>query len=272
MALYIVGDIQGCYDELIALLAQANFNVEYDQLWAAGDIIARGEKSLETVRFLRSLGKNFKMVLGNHDLHLLAIYHQLKKPKKADKLDALLAAPDLPHIIKWLSKQPLLLKIPKEASYLSHAGLSPQWSIKKAKENAKFAEKLISSTEQKKWLACMYGEQPNDWTKASNDEERFRFIINSFTRMRFCYTEGQLEFSNKQNIENAPAYLAPWFTLVPQLENKKWLFGHWASLLGQCSNKNVYALDTGCVWGNHLTMIRWDDKQLFSEKSHRCYS
>lgn len=269
MALYIVGDIQGCYSELKALLKQVSFNAENDQLWAAGDIIARGDESLETIRFVKSLGKSFKMVLGNHDLHLLAIYHGIKKDKKSDKLEKLLSAPDLDEIVKWLSKQPLLLKIPKEKSYISHAGLNPQWTVKEAKENAKFAENLINSKEQKKWLTTMYGEKPNNWAEVKTIEERFRFTINSFTRMRFCYLNGQLEFSNKQNANNAPSNIIPWFNLVPQLDNKKWIFGHWASLLGECNNKNTYALDTGCVWGNNLTMIRWDDKKLFKEQSHK---
>lgn len=269
MALYIVGDIQGCCSELKALLKQVNFDLQHDQLWAAGDIIARGEESLETIRFVRSLGKSFKMVLGNHDLHLLAIYHGIKRNKKSDKLERLLSAPDLPDIVKWLSKQPLLLKIPKEKAYLSHAGFNPQWTLKEAKENAKFAEKLISSKAQKNWLAAMYGEKPNNWADVKTKEERFRFTINSFTRMRFCYLNGRLEFSCKQNANNAPENLTPWFNLVPHLGKKKWIFGHWASLLGQCNNKNIYALDTGCVWGNELTMICWNSKKLYKEKSHR---
>lgn len=141
MALYLVGDIQGCYSELKALLKQVNFDKNKDQLWALGDIVSRGKDSLKTVRFLKSLGNSFNMVLGNHDLHLLAICYGVKKPKNADNLYKLLAADDLPEIIDWLRNMPILLQTPDKKGYLSHAGISPQWTIEEAIENAKFVEK-----------------------------------------------------------------------------------------------------------------------------------
>ena len=155
MALYLVGDIQGCYQELRTLLTKIHFNPETDQLWALGDIVARGSDSLATMRYLKSLGNSFNMVLGNHDLHLLAIYHQIKKAKKNDLLDNLLAAEDLPELIEWLRHMPLLLQTPDQIGYLSHAGLSPQWSINDAIENAKFVEQKLQSDDYKDWLSCI---------------------------------------------------------------------------------------------------------------------
>ena len=268
MALYLVGDIQGCYSELKALLAKVNFNPEHDQLWALGDIVARGTGSLATIRYLKSLGSSFNMVLGNHDLHLLAIYHGLKKAKKSDHLSELLAAPDLPELIEWLRNMPLLLQTPDGKAFLSHAGLAPQWTIKDAIKNAKFAEKKLRSNKLVKWLSCMYGEYPNCWTDVESKEEKFRYTINAFTRMRFCYLDGSLEFKCKQDINNAPDTLKPWFQLTQELSKYYWIFGHWASLLGKCEHKNVFATDTGCVWGNYLTLLRWDDKKRFIEHAH----
>ncbi|MGJ8690937.1 MAG: symmetrical bis(5'-nucleosyl)-tetraphosphatase [Thalassotalea sp.] len=268
MALYLVGDIQGCYSELKALLKKVNFNPQTDQLWALGDIVARGPDSLKTVLFLKSLGKAFNMVLGNHDLHLLAIYHGIKKAKKSDKLESLLAAKELPEIIEWLVQMPLLLQTPDKQGYLSHAGISPQWTIKEAIANAKFAEKKLRSAKLSKWLTIMYGEQPNDWLEIKSKEEKFRYVINAFTRMRFCYLDGSLEFKCKQDVNDAPEHLKPWFELTQALTKKKWVFGHWASLLGKCNHNNVYATDTGCVWGNNLTLLRWEDKKYFIEPAH----
>ena len=267
MALYLVGDIQGCYSELKALLRTVNFNPEQDQLWALGDIVARGPDSLKTVLFLKDLGKAFQMVLGNHDIHLLAIYHGIKKAKKSDKLEPLLNSKQLPEIIQWLTKMPLLLTTPDHKAYLSHAGLSPQWTISQAIENAKFAESKLQSAKLTKWLKLMYGESPNNWHDVNSIEEKFRYIINAFTRMRFCYLDGSLEFHCKQAIDDSPSNLKPWFELTTELDQHQWIFGHWASLLGK-SNKKTFALDTGCVWGNHLTLMRWEDKKYFTESAH----
>ncbi len=265
MAIYIVGDIQGCYQEFRALLKQVNFNPETDEIWPAGDIVARGPDSLATIRYLKSLGSCVKMVLGNHDLHLLAVYAGIKKVKKSDLLDELLAAPDIDELMNWLAQQPLLRKIPNDEAYVSHAGISPQWTIEQAITQARFAEQLLSSQQRNSWLEKMYGQKPNNWLQANSDEEKFRFTINSFTRMRFCHQDLSLEFNNKEVPKLAPKTLKPWYLLSETLDNCTWLFGHWASLQGECEHPNVYALDTGCVWGNTLTMLRWHDKAIFKE-------
>jgi len=268
VAIYFVGDIQGCFNELIALLGQVNFDKEQDQLFVAGDIVARGPKSLETLRYIKSLGNSAKVVLGNHDLHLLAVYSGIKKIKKQDKLEDLLAAADVDELMKWLIQQPLIQKLPDENVYMSHAGLSPQWTIEEAVSQAKIAHQLLNSSQGKQWLECMYGDLPNDWRQAHTQIEKFRYSINSLTRMRFCYLNGNLEFSLKGAPNDAANNIKPWYELIRFSKKTSWIFGHWASLMGECSQRDIYAIDTGCVWGNHLTLLRWHDKKLFSESFH----
>ncbi|MCJ8320441.1 MAG: symmetrical bis(5'-nucleosyl)-tetraphosphatase [Colwellia sp.] len=268
MALYIVGDLQGCLTELQGLLKQVDFIPTKDELWLVGDLVARGPRSLETLRFLKSLGDCVKPVLGNHDLHLLATYAGHKKVNPKDCLGDLLAAADVDELMDWLAQQPLIRQLPNEEAYMSHAGLSPQWTIEEALLQAHIAHKNIASKERSYWLKTMYGDQGNDWNKVSNAIERFRYTINALTRMRYCDESLTLEFQHKDPPNLAPKNLKPWFELVSLTKNQSWVFGHWAALMGVCATKNIYALDTGCVWRNHLTMIRWHDKQLFIE-NHR---
>jgi len=267
MAIYIVGDLQGCLVELQGLLSQVSFNATQDELWLVGDLVARGPQSLETLRFIKSLGSSAKVVLGNHDLHLLATHAGHKKVKAKDFLDDLLAADDVDELMDWLAQQPLIRQLPNEESYMSHAGLSPQWSIDEALMQADIAHKNIASKDRSYWLKEMYGDQANNWYKAKSKLEQFRFTINALTRMRYCDNDLALEFKCKEKPEHAPEHLKPWFERVKLTENQSWVFGHWAALMGICSHKNIYALDTGCVWRNHLTMVRWHDKKLFVEKS-----
>jgi bis(5'-nucleosyl)-tetraphosphatase (symmetrical) len=269
MAIYFVGDIQGCYSELDALLTQVGFSNNSDHLYVAGDLVARGPNSLETLRFIQSLGKQAKVVLGNHDLHLLAVYRGLKKAKPQDQLDALLSAPDLTPLMNWLIQQPLIQKLPDEDTYMSHAGLSPQWTVNQALTQAKIAQQHLTSSDSQYWLSNMYGEKPTSWVDADDEMARFRYTINSLTRMRYCYADGSLDFDCKDNPSSAPKELLPWFEFGHVNDNTQWVFGHWAALMGHCQAKNIYALDTGCVWGQHLTLLRWHDKQLFIEQSHK---
>jgi len=269
MAVYFVGDIQGCYSELDALLSQVAFSCQHDQLYVAGDLVARGPNSLETLRFISSLGSSAKVVLGNHDLHLLAVYHGIKQVKAQDKLSALLAAPDVAQLMDWLVQQPLIQKLPHEETYMSHAGLSPQWTPQQAVINADLAQQHLMSSDAKYWLHHMYAEQPINWQDADDEIARFRFTINSLTRMRYCHSDGSLDFSCKESPQNAPKTLSPWFEFNHISETTQWIFGHWAALMGCCQPKNIHALDTGCVWGQHLTILRWHDKKLFTEQSHK---
>lgn len=275
MAIYLVGDIQGCYSELKALLKQVAFNHEIDQLYLAGDLVARGPDSLATLRFVKSLNQSAKVVLGNHDLHLLSVYAGIKKVKKQDKLDQLLAADDINDLMNWLAQQPLLQQIGTDNAYMSHAGIAPQWNLQQAIEQANFAHLQLSSANREHWLAVMYGEKPNDWQQVKTEEEKFRFTVNAFTRMRYCYKNKQLEFNSKLAPkpallnESSQTALLPWYELSSTINETTWVFGHWAALMGKCSHPNVYALDTGCVWGNYLTMLRWHDKKIFIEPAHK---
>lgn len=284
MAIYLVGDIQGCFNELTSLLTQVNFDHNQDVLYLAGDLVARGPNSLETLRFVKSLGESAKVVLGNHDLHLLAVHAGIKKAKKSDYLSALLAAPDINELMDWLATQPLIQKIPKivsnssdipftnqvqsEVAYMTHAGISPQWQLCDALEQANFIQTRLASPDRNTWLALMYGEKPNDWHQAITDVEKFRYSINALTRMRFCFLDGTLEFEQKDAPDDIKvSNIVPWFELSHTINNTPWVFGHWASLMGKSSHSNIYPLDTGCVWGNQLTMLRWHDKKYFIQSS-----
>lgn len=273
MAIYLVGDIQGCFSELQALLKTVAFNKEKDQLYLAGDLVARGPDSLATLRFVKSLGDAAKVVLGNHDLHLLSVYAGIKTVKKQDKLEALLAATDIDELMNWLSEQPLLQQIGDDNAYMSHAGIPPQWSLHDAIKQSAIASHHLKSKNRKQWLSIMYGEHPNDWNDAQTEEEKFRYTINGLTRMRYCYTDKRLEFNNKEAPSASTSInqsdLLPWYELSTVINKTHWVFGHWAALMGNSANSNIYALDTGCVWGNHLTLLRWHDKQTFIEQSHK---
>lgn len=272
MAIYFVGDIQGCYSALAKGLALINFDPACDELWPVGDLVARGEDSLATLKLLISLGNAVKPVLGNHDLHLLAIHAGLRQAKSKDNLANLLASDELPFYAHWLSQQPLLRQLPDQNVYVSHAGLSPQWTIKQAIKHARFAEQKLQGDNREKWLSRMYGDSPASWADVTNKTERFRYTINSFTRMRYCFADGSLEFDCKLPPKQAPKKLKPWYQINSENhQHTQWIFGHWASLMGNCPHQNIYALDNGCVWGGTLNFLRWHDKQLFKVrviKSH----
>ena len=215
------------------------------------------------------------MVLGNHDLHLLAVYAGIKKVKKQDQLNALLNADDVEELINWLAQQPLLQKIGNDDAYMSHAGISPQWTLTEAIEQADFVHQRLNSPERNTWLSSMYGEKPNNWSQAKSKIDKFRYTINAFTRMRYCFKNKNLEFETKSsplaihNNQKVDTTLLPWYELSSTIDKTPWVFGHWAALMGECSHQNIYPLDTGCVWGNHLTMLRWHDKKVFTEQSHQ---
>ncbi len=268
MAQYFVGDIQGCFTELERLLEHVEFDAAVDELWLTGDLVARGPESLETLLFIRSLGTAAKTVLGNHDLHLIAVYFGLKKPKTKDLLSPLLSSPEIDDLIFWLRQQPLLRKVNPDV-YMAHAGLPPVWTIEQSVKYANFASEIIRSDDCKLYLSQMYENQPDIWRNNLSSTELFRYTVNCFTRMRFCYPDGRLELITKESPDNlASNQLLPWFELH-HFNNfeKSVIFGHWASLMGYTNNDKFIALDTGCVWGNHLTMYRLDDNKFFTQKA-----
>ncbi|HDL3866523.1 bis(5'-nucleosyl)-tetraphosphatase (symmetrical) [Mannheimia haemolytica] len=263
MATYIVGDLHGCFNEFQLLLEKVNYNPKQDELFLTGDLVARGEDSLACLRFVKDSANNAKTVLGNHDLHLLGI----KRVKPNDKIDAIFEAKDRLDLQNWLRNQPLVIHHPKHQFLLTHAGISPEWDLATTLACAKEAEKVLQSDNYADYIAQMYENKPERWSEDLQGVERWRYIINVFTRMRFCYTDKRLDFDCKLPLERAPQELLAWFDLDnPLFTQKNIIFGHWASLMGKCTRPNIYALDTGCAWGSHLTMLRWEDKQIFTQK------
>ncbi len=259
MATYAIGDIQGCFDELIALTKKISFNPNKDKLWFVGDLVNRGPKSLETLRWVKSLGDSAITVLGNHDLHLLAAYSGAKPIKKLSSLSAVLHAKDAPELIDWLRKRPLFHYDAKLDIAMAHAGLVPQWSILDAQIRAIEVESILSSENYQEFLQHMYGDKPNYWDKNLVGWDRLRMITNIFTRIRFCDKNGVLDFVEKGPPQTQQALL-PWFKNKNR-KNKdtKIVFGHW-STLGYQNKYNVIATDTGCLWGGALTAVRIDSK------------
>lgn len=255
MANYIVGDIQGCYSGLRRLLDKADFDPKYDKLWAAGDLVARGPESLETLLYLKSLGPSFETVLGNHDLHFLAIYSGLKAAKRSDKLHALLSYKKVDKLADWLRTKPLAIRIDKQ-TLLSHAGLYPQWSLKQAVKLSGEVSQVLTSKNWQSFITQMYGSLPNSWHEELQGYDRLRFITNAFTRMRYIKSNHILEFATKSAPNEYNKDIQPWFKINnPKLKPKKRiLFGHWATLMGQTQSKQFIGLDTGYVWGNTMTL------------------
>jgi bis(5'-nucleosyl)-tetraphosphatase (symmetrical) len=266
MATYFVGDIQGCLDDLQHVLQQADFDPKHDQLWLTGDLVARGPKSLETLRFVKQLGTAAVTVLGNHDLHLLAIDAGFATVNPKDKTQAIFDADDKDELLNWLRQQPLLAFHAEYNVIMVHAGIAPQWSQQQAKQYAGEVDALLRADNYRELLANMYGAKPDTWEDSLHGYDRYRFIINAFTRMRFCTSDGQLEFHNKHSPgTNTNSLHIPWYEVDgTHLDGAHVIFGHWAALEGLCSNPNATTLDTGCVWGNSLTLLRWEDKAVFS--------
>jgi bis(5'-nucleosyl)-tetraphosphatase (symmetrical) len=268
MATLLVGDIHGCFNELQALLAQADFNPAVDTLWLTGDLVARGPDSLQVLRYVRSLGDSVRMVLGNHDLHLLAIYAGISRNKPKDNLTPLLEAPDCDQLINWLRRQPVIQIDEEKKLIMAHAGVSPQWDLETTKRCTREVEAILSSDSYPLFLDSMYGDLPNSWDNNLIGLPRLRYSTNSLTRMRFCYPNGALDMICKDIPKKAPAPLKPWFDLPSQVgEHYAIAFGHWAALEGKGTPAGIYALDTGCCWGGKLTMLRWEDKHYFQQDS-----
>jgi bis(5'-nucleosyl)-tetraphosphatase (symmetrical) len=267
MTTYAIGDVQGCFAELQILLTQLKFNPEVDTLWFTGDLVNRGPQSLEVLRYVKRLGAKHKVVLGNHDLHLIAVAYGARKLHAGDTLDEVLSAPDSDELIYWLRHLPLFYRDKQSGCLLVHAGLAPTWSAAEARELAAEVEKVLHGETPEFFLQQMYGNEPNQWRDELSGIERLRCIINYFTRMRFCHADGSLDLSYKGEIAGKPDDLIPWFD-VPDRKNanEKIIFGHWAALNGKTNSPFLCALDTGCVWGNCLTAMRVEDGERFSVK------
>ncbi len=259
MSVYAIGDIQGCFKQLQRLLDKINFDPSDDYLWFAGDIVNRGPNSLKTLRFIKSLGKHAITVLGNHDLHLLAVAYADKHLSKKDTLKDILQADDRDDLLYWLRHRPLLHYDNEKNICLVHAGIYPSWSIKKALLYANEVENVLRGKNYKKFLQHMYGNTPDIWTKELESWDRYRFITNVFTRMRYCDSTQRLALKYKGKPGSQPDNIHPWFELEHHRKKTKIIFGHW-STLGRTSQKNIYPLDTGCLWGGYLTALKVNKK------------
>jgi len=270
LAHYFIGDLQGCFDGLQRALATVAFNKSTDTLWLTGDLIARGSQSLETLDFLYKNQDCIKTVLGNHDLHFLSVANKVKKENPKDLLTPLLNSPNLSKYIDWLRLQPLLLALPDHSSYMSHAGLAPDWQIEDAIYWSQQVSEILTSENYVDFLPSMYGKKPTKWAQHLTDIDKIKYSINAFTRMRFCTLNGELEFTHKGSPkELADKNLQPWFEHnKKRFDKNNWFFGHWASLMGQTNNKNVVALDTGFVWGQYLTVYELDKNIYFKIQAH----
>ncbi|MSP52636.1 MAG: symmetrical bis(5'-nucleosyl)-tetraphosphatase [Gammaproteobacteria bacterium] len=264
MSTYAIGDLQGCYDELQCLLDKIKFDPAQDTLWFTGDLVNRGSKSLECLRFVKRLGTNAITVLGNHDLHLLAVAYANRRISEGDTLDEILQAPDRDELLTWLRQQPLLHDDPHLNFVLVHAGIAPQWDLSTAQNLAHEVEAQLQTTDSE-LLEQIYGNEPACWDDSLTGVARWRCIINYFTRMRFCTKDGCLDLNYKGELAGAPADMLPWFKMpARKTQQNRIIFGHWAALQGKADAPNVFALDTGCVWGESLTALRLEDLQKFS--------
>ena len=263
MSTYAIGDVQGCYDQLLDLLNEFNYEPEQDVLWFAGDLVNRGPKSLDVLRFVSSL-KNTIVVLGNHDLHLLAVAYEAEEEKRSDTFQDVLTATDCEELCHWLRKQKLFYHDPKLGFSILHAGLPPAWDITQAGKLAAEVETVLQSEQFIEFLKHMYGNTPNEWTDNLSGWDRLRFITNCFTRIRFCDEKGCLDLHVKGKLGTQPKSFYPWYALASRKTlNDRILFGHWAALEGITNEPNAIALDTGCVWGRKLSAFRLDDKKWF---------
>jgi len=261
MATYAIGDVQGCYDQLMRLLERCEFDERRDHLWFVGDLVNRGPQSLATVRFVRALGDRAVTVLGNHDLSLLVVAAGAHKGHASDTFGDVLAAPDREELIWWLRQQKLMHA---EGGYaMVHAGLVPQWSVEVALGLAHEAEAALRGPEYDGFIRNLYGNQPTRWSDDLAGQDRLRIIVNAMTRMRLVAADGSMEFSHKLGPVNAPAGYVPWFD-APDRASRATpvLFGHWAAL-GLVVRDDVVCLDSGCVWGRKLSALRLADRRLF---------
>lgn len=251
-----VGDLHGCRATFERLLDVLEFDAQHDTLWLVGDLINRGPDSLGCLRLARQL--KARVVLGNHDLNLLAVSQGASQPRKGDTLDAILTSSERDEWIEWLRHQPLLISelVAGKQTVMTHAGLPPQWSLEQAHSRAREVERVLQSDEWGAFMFHMYGNQPAYFDDALTGWPRLRTITNTLTRMRFIAADGALDFKAKASASEAPAGLAPWFTYSRQ-DNLRLVFGHWAALQGRTEGAavDVVATDSGCVWGNALAAV-----------------
>jgi bis(5'-nucleosyl)-tetraphosphatase (symmetrical) len=254
---YAIGDIQGCAHELRTLLERIGFSPDRDELWLVGDLVNRGPRSLETLRYVRALGESAVTVLGNHDLHLLALAIADRPSRRGDTLEEVLSAPDRDALIEWLINRPLAHFDAARGDLLVHAGLVPQWSVSQTLSLAREVESALRR-DPSAFLEQMYGDRPDRWSEELSGTARLRFIVNVLTRLRMCTTDGRVDLKLTGPPDRAEREFHPWFEVAGRASrDARIIFGHW-SALGYVNAHGVIGLDTGCVWGGALTAKRLD--------------
>jgi len=272
MSTYVIGDLQGCFEELQKLLTTVQFREDRDALWLCGDIVNRGPESLKCLSYLYSIRENCKIVLGNHDLHLLGIIEGSRSPTESDTLEEVLESSDLIILAEWMKTLPYhhIEKVKSDGMeiefIMTHAGVPPSWTKQDLLERSEELSKYLSNANSENFLNNIFGNYPNLPNECKSDIERLRLNINYITRMRYFDEDGSLDLKFKGRTIDAPINLKPWFEYESKILNEEThlLFGHWAALEGFTGKNNISALDTGCAWGNKLTALRLEDKTIFS--------
>ena len=264
MATYVIGDVQGCFASLQALLRACEFDADTDTLWFVGDLVNRGPESLETFRFVRGLGERAVVVLGNHDLHLLGVWAGHRQVHPSDTLAAILQAPDCDELMHWLRHRNIVHF--EHGVLMVHAGVWPGWSLEQTLFHAQELEAALRGPDVEWLFANLFGSVPANWSDELTSAERLRVITNAFTRMRFCRPDGEMEFHHKGRLGSAPPPLVPWFD-VPGRKTAgiPIVSGHW-SALGLYHREDLFALDTGCLWGGQLTALKFEGRGLEDRK------
>jgi bis(5'-nucleosyl)-tetraphosphatase (symmetrical) len=254
MALYMIGDVQGCHIALQQLLEKLDFSPSRDTAYLLGDLVNRGPDSLGVLRWAMAAGTSARCILGNHDLHLLGVAQGVRKPGRQDTLDEVLGARDAPALLHWLRQQPLARL--EHGWLMVHAGVLPQWSIEKTMALSEELSSAIAGFEHENFFQAMYGNQPDQWDETLHGHDRLRVVLNALTRLRFCTAEGRMEFDSKDDLGSQPPGYMPWFDVPGRLTAQHPVaFGHWSTLQG-LQRPHLLALDTGCVWGGCLTAAR----------------
>ncbi|QCI19720.1 MAG: symmetrical bis(5'-nucleosyl)-tetraphosphatase [Buchnera aphidicola (Brevicoryne brassicae)] len=269
MSTYFTSDIHGCYKEFKLLLEKSSFNCKKDYLWVAGDLVSRGPDSLKVLRYLYSLSLNnrVQIVLGNHDLNLIAVHAGVKNNKKENFFDELLSSYDSDELINWLRHQNLLKVDQNRKIIMSHAGISPQWDISTAKTYALKIKEFLSHNSYSLFLESMYNNKVVFWDVNLNGLDKLRYSMNAFTRMRYCYPNGRLNMFYKQSPNLVKYPLQPWFFMKHNIpKDYSVFFGHWSNLKGIYIPEPFVSLDSGCCWGEEIILFRWEDKKIFSQK------
>ncbi|MDD5365742.1 MAG: symmetrical bis(5'-nucleosyl)-tetraphosphatase [Gallionellaceae bacterium] len=266
MATYVIGDIQGCFEAFKELLVAMAYNPAHDRLWLAGDLVNRGENSIDTLRWCMAHDDHIVAILGNHDLHLLAVAEGFVPPHRNDTLDEILDAPDRAEVLDWLRRRPMLHR---HGDWLMvHAGLLPEWTPDLAESLARELEGVLRGPGYRDFLARMYGNEPRRWEPGLAGQDRLRLVANAMTRLRYLHPNGDMEYQHKCAPVDAPAELIPWYAMPDrQSRDVRVLFGHW-STLGLLAGEDVVSLDTGCLWGGQLSAIRLEDERLYQVDCH----